>query len=196
MRRIAMLALAVTALTMVLIAPAAASGGKPIFRETFDDRFVEDPDLFVLDVCGVEVVTEFHIRGTFTLFEDLSATNQFNFQAVSFDPSTGDVLLAERDAGMTFSDPVIETIDEEAGTLTIMFSDTVKGNPLKWVIPGEGVIILDAGQVTISGTVVFDLATGEVLFADVQISNVKGPHPFIDLTEEETLAMFCGAMGG
>ena len=47
-----------------------------------------------------------------------------------------------------------------------------------------GVLVRDAGQLTIHGTVVFDLETGELISEDVDVV-VKGPHPFFFFTEED-----------
>jgi hypothetical protein len=187
----------VVAVVVATAAPAAwaAGGGKPLVQERFDDRFVEEPDPFVLDVCGVEVRTEFHFWGNFTLYPDMTARTHFNDDVVTTDPDTGEVLLVQRNSGNVFSEPVVEIIDEEAGTLTVMFEDTFRGVPLKWRVPGEGVILLDAGTVTFTGTVVIDLATDEVLSFEETLSDVHGPHPFLMLSEEETLDLFCGAMG-
>ena len=100
-----------TALVVVALvataAPAAlaAGGGRPLFQERFDDRFVEDPDPFPLDACGVEVRTEFHFWGSFTLYPDMSARSHVNDHIVSSDPATGEVLLVERSSSNVFSEP-------------------------------------------------------------------------------------------
>jgi hypothetical protein len=190
-----------TALVVVALVATAAStamaagGGRPLVQERFDDRFVEDPDLFVLDVCGVEVRTEFHFWGTFTLYADMTARTHFNDDIVSTDPATGEVLLVERNAGNVFSDPVVEIIDEDAGTLTVMFEDTFRGVPFKWRVPGEGVVLLDAGTVTFNTTLVIDLATDEIISFEETLSDLHGPHPSLTLPESESTNIFCEAMG-
>ncbi|MGH8942990.1 MAG: hypothetical protein ACRDWF_09270, partial [Acidimicrobiia bacterium] len=137
MRRL-LTALVVVALVAMAVPTAlAAGGGRPLVQERFDDRFVEEPEQFVLDVCGVEVRTEFHFSGSFTLYPDMTARNHVNTDIVSTDPDTGEVLLVERNAQNIFSEPVVEIFDEEAGTLTLMFEDTVRGVPFTWRIPGE-----------------------------------------------------------
>jgi hypothetical protein len=187
-------ALVVVALVATAVPTAlAAGGGRPLEQERFDDRFVEDPDLFVLDVCGVAVRTEFHFWGSFTLYPDMTARTHFNTDIVSTDPDTGEVLLVERNAGNSFSEPAVEIFDEEAGTLTLMFEDTFRGVPFKWRVPGEGVILLDAGSVTFNTTLVIDLDTGEVISFEDTLSDVHGPHP--SLTDSERLEIFCEAMG-
>jgi hypothetical protein len=77
-----------------------------------------------------------------------------------------------------------------------MFEDTVRGVPFKWRVPGEGVVLLDAGTVTFSGTVVIDIATDEVISFDVEITDMHGPHPSLTQPESETLEIFCAAMQG
>jgi len=189
-------ALVVVALVATAVPTAlAAGGGRPLEQERFDDRFVDDPDPFVLDECGVEVRTEFHIWGTFRLYPNMTARNHFNTHIVSKNPDTGGVLLVERNAGNVLSEPVVEIIDEEAGTLTVMFEDTFKGVPLKWRVPGEGVVLLDAGTVTFNQTLVIDLATDEVISFDETLSDVHGPHPSLALSETERTDIFCGLMG-
>jgi hypothetical protein len=173
----------------------AAGGGRPLVQERFDDQFVEDPDPLVLDVCGVEVRTEFHFWGTFTFYADMTARTHFNDDIVSTDPATGEVLLVERNSGNVFSEPVVEIIDEEAGTLTLMFEDTFRGVPLKWRVPGEGVVLLDAGTVTFNATLVIDLATDEVISFEETLSDLHGPHPSLTQPDSETTDIFCAAMG-
>jgi len=190
-----------TALVVVVLvataAPAAlaAGGGMPLVQERFDDRFVEEPEPFVLELCGVEVRTEFHFWGNFTLYPDMTARTHFNDEIVSTDPDTGDVLLIERNSGNVFSEPVVEIIDEEAGTLTLMFEDTFRGVPLKWRVPGEGVVLLDAGTVTFNATLVIDLATDEVISFEETLSDLHGPHPSLTQPDSETTDIFCAAMG-
>lgn len=197
MRRLGKTILAVVVL-LAAAAPAAlaAGGGQPLVQERFDDRFVEEPEPFVLDACGVEVRAEFHFWGNFTLYPDMTARTHFNDHIVATNPATGEVLLVERNSGNVFSEPVVETVDEEAGTLTVMFEDTFRGVPFKWRVPGEGVILLDAGTVTFTGTVVIDLATDEVISFEETISDLHGPHPSLSLPESEIIALFCEALGG
>ena len=187
----------VVAVVVATAAPAAwaAGGGTPLVQERFDDQFVEKPDPFVLEMCGVEVRVEFHFWGNFTLYPDMTARTHFNADITATDPDTGEVLLVERDSGNVFSEPVVEIIDEEAGTLTVMFEDTVRGVPFKLRIPGEGVILLDAGSVTFTGTVVIDLATDEVISFEETFSDLRGPHPSLTMPEDEIFDLFCGALG-
>jgi hypothetical protein len=195
MRRVGILALAVATLMLSVVPAVWAQGGKPVFVDRFDDRFVEDPDLFVLDFCGIDGVrTEFHFKGSFTLYEDGSAKLHLNEDIVSTDSATGSVLLVVRNAFNVFSEPVEEIVDEDAGTLTLIFDDTFVGLPLMWMVPGEGVLIRDAGVVRFVATVVLDLETGEEISFTAEITELHGPHPFLDLSDEEIAGIFCGAM--
>lgn len=195
MRRVGIVALAVATLMLSVVPAAWAQGGQPVFVDRFDDSFVEDPDPFVLDLCGIDGVrTEFHFKGSFTLYEDGSAKVHVNENIVSTDSATGSVLLVIRNAFNVFSEPVEEIVDEDAGTLTLIFDDTFVGLPLRWMVPGEGVLLRDAGVVRFVATVVLDLETGEEISFTEEITELHGPHPFLDLSDEEVAAIFCGAM--
>ena len=94
-----------------------------------------------------------------------------------------------------FSEPVVEVIDEEAGTLTLTFDDTHRGVPFKWRVPGEGVILLDAGTVNIVVTVRDRLGhrRGHLLRGDI-VGHARATsitHPAGERDDE----IFCGAMG-
>lgn len=195
MRRLCTALVVVALVATALPTALAAGGGRPLEQERFDDRFVEDPDLFVLDVCGVAVRTEFHFWGNFTLYPDMTAREHVNVDIVSSDPETGEVLLVERSSSSRFSEPVVEIVDEEAGTLTLTFDDTHRGLPFKWRVPGEGVVLLDAGTVNIIVTVVIDLATDEVIAFEETFLDLHGPHPSLALSETEQTEIFCAAMG-
>jgi hypothetical protein len=179
-----------------IAANAADDSRKPLLREQIDERIAEEVDPFALEVCGVEVRIEGRIWGQFILYGDLTARQHLNIEVTWSDPSTGDTLLVERDAETFFEIPVSETVDEQAGTLTLVFETTITGQPLKGVIPGEGVLIRDAGWATEIVTVVLDLATGEELSVDEQFIEFRGPHPFIELTPAERDAQFCSAVAG
>lgn len=195
MRRVGILALAVATLMLSVVPAVWAQGGKPVFVDRFDDTFVEDPDLFVLDFCGIDGVrTEFHFKGSFTLYEDGSAKLHLNQKIVSTDSATGSLLFIERIAFNVFSEPVEEIVEEEAGTLTLIFDDTFVGLPLRWMVPGQGVLLRDAGVARFVATVVLDLETGEEISFTEEITELHGPHPSLDLSDEEVAGIFCGAM--
>ena len=180
--------------------PAAAGahdaepGRRPLLREQIDDRFVEEPDPFALDVCGVEVRVEGRVWGHFVQYGDLTARQHLNIEITWSDPQSGDTLVVERDAETFFQVPISETVDEQAGTLTLVYETTITGLPLKGIVPGEGVLLRDAGWIKELVTVVIDLATGEVITVDGQFLDFRGPHPFAELTPAERDAVFCEAL--
>jgi len=177
-------------------ASAAGEGRKPLLREKVDERFTEEVDPFALDVCGVELRLDGRIWGQFVLYGDMTARQHLNIEFISSDPSTGDIVFIERDAETFFQVPISETVDEQAGTLTLVYETRITGLPLKGRVPGEGVLSRDAGWVTEVATVVLDLATGEQLSVETEFVDFRGPHPFVELTPVERDALFCSAVAG
>jgi hypothetical protein len=192
--------LAVIATTALLagVSPTAANAAgdsrTPLLREKIDERFAEEVDPFALEVCGVELRLDGRIWGQFVLYGDMTARQHLNIEFISSDPSTGDVVFVERDAETFFQVPISETIDEQAGTVTLVYETKITGLPVKGRVPGEGVLIRDAGWVTEVATVVLDLETGEQLSVDAEFVDFRGPHPFVELTAAERDALFCGAV--
>ena len=168
-------------------------GRRRLVREPIDERFVEEPDPFALDVCGVEVRVEGRVWGHFVLYGDLTARQHVNIEIIWSDIESGETLLVERDAETFFEVPISETVDEEAGTLTVVFERTITGQPLKGIVPGEGVLVRDAGWITELVTVVMDLDTEEVTEIG-QFLEHRGPHPFAALTPTERDAIACSAL--
>ena len=174
----------------------AAPGRRPLLHEQIDDRFVEEPDPFVLDVCGVVVRVEGRVWGHVVQYGDLTSRQHLNIEITWSDPQSGDTLLVERDAETFFQVPISETVDEQAGTLTLVYETTIVGLPLKGIVAGAGVLIRDAGWITELVTVVVDLETDEVLMVDGQFLDFRGPHPFAALTPAERDELFCVALAG
>jgi hypothetical protein len=194
-----MVALAAAVVALVICAQSSAvaqtDGRAPVVREPIREAFSEEIDPFALDACGVEVRSETRIRGQFVLYSDLSARTHLNIEIVYTDPETGEVLLVERDAETFLDDaPTSETIDEDAGTRTVVFESTITGLPLNSIVPGDGVLIRDAGRISETITVVYDLETGEQLSLDEEFTDMRGPHPFIELTPQERDALFCSVV--
>ena len=194
-----MVALAAAVVSLVISAQSGAvaqtDGRAPVVREPIREDLSEEVDLFALDVCGVEVRSETRVRGQFVLYGDLSARTHLNIEIIYTDPESGEVLLVERDAETFFDDaPTSETIDEDAGTRTVVFESTITGLPLNSIVPGDGVLIRDAGRISETITVVYDLETGEQLSFDEEFTDVRGPHPFIELAPQERVALFCSVV--
>jgi hypothetical protein len=187
MRRATLTFLLLTLFTSALGGQALAA--QPLERVKYSDADGPFRDDFLSDACGFDVYTEFTVKGVFTLFDDFSGKDHQNFEAIY---SAGGKRLIERDGFTVFFTP--ETQSVEGSILTITFSETFKGLPLKWMQPGNGVLIRDAGRVTFDYTVVIDLDTGEEISFEQEVSDVKGPHPFLDLTQQELLDILCGAL--
>jgi hypothetical protein len=171
-------------------------GRQPIVREQIDDRFVDEIDPFALEVCGLEVRVEGRIWGHFVLYGDQTARRHLNIEFTWSDPQTGHVLFVERDAETFFEVPISETVDQQAGTLTIVFEARITGLPLKGIVSGDGVLIRDAGWITQLVSIVLDLETGEEISLDEEFLDFRGPHPFAELTVAERVALFCTALSG
>jgi hypothetical protein len=178
------------------VATAAEESRKPIVREQIDETIVEEIDQFALDVCGVELRLDGRVRGQFVLYGDNTARTHLNIEFVWSDPDTGEVVFIERDAETFFDVPISESVDEDAGTLTLVFERTITGLPLKGMVPQEGVLLRDAGRLTLIATVVLDLETGEELSVDEEILDVRGPHPFLELSPAERDELFCDVVTG
>lgn len=159
----------------------------------FHDRFVESfsgIDEFWSEQCGAEITIDLTFRGVFTGFPDGSGV----FHGVETTTLEGPGGRLYVRAGFSLRSVGEVTVDEEAGTITFHFEDTYTGLPEAWIVPGEGRLMLDAGQITFSFTDVFDLETGEPISSDFEILDVQGPHPIAELPFEEQVALFCGAL--
>ena len=124
-----------------------------------------------------------------------SATDDHANVDVSTDPATGEALLIERNVINGLSGPVVEVVEEGAGTLTVGFKSTYGGVPYKSQSPGERVILLDAGPSTVTFTVVTNLATTELISDENDVLKLHGPHPSLSPSESEWTELVCGAMG-
>ena len=187
------LALGLTGIILVGFALVASAGGKPQFTEKFEDSGGPFLDPFVSALCGFDVLFQFHQKGKFTVFADGTARLHYNDRYIYTNAANGRVLIETASANR-ITPPDMEIVDEEARTVTIIFSDTFKGLPFKWYQPGTGVLLRDAGQVTFQGSIVFDLDTGAFLGFSQEITNLKGPHPALFLSDDETAAIGCGAL--
>jgi len=184
-RAAALLAGIVMTALLTGVSPTAANAEgdsrKPLLREKIDERFAEEIEPSVLE---------------FVLYGDMTARQHLNIDFTWSTPSTGEIVLIERDAETFFQVPISETIDEQAGTVTLVYETKITGLPIKGRVPGEGVLIRDAGWVTEVATVVLDLDTGEQLSVEAEFTDIRGPHPFAELTPAERDALFCSAVAG
>jgi hypothetical protein len=155
-------------------APANAAG--PVFLDHFHDQF-SDVDLFLSDLCGFEIEFRLDTHGTFRVFED-GRVHLTEHGTLTF--SANGRTLTEFWAGSVKSLAATETIDEEAGTVTVEFDDTHMGVHERWVSDEGGVLIMDRGRAHIVGVAVFNLETG-VLISFEQEFETSGPHPILEL---------------
>ncbi len=168
----------VVALVTLLAVPASAVGAGPERNhqrivETFED----------VDVCGVNV--DFVARLVFT---DLTFFDKEGNFLRFMSPGSGTVTFTADDGRTVvqrFSNLFIaeEIVDEEAGTLTLLF--TFKGLPSMLKSAGGAVVLRDAGIITFAQTL--DLETGEELSFETVVN--KGPHP----EAESDFTIFCDA---
>jgi hypothetical protein len=107
------------------------------------DTFADD---FILELCGIETMTTVTEHWTLTTYADGSQRFRVSRTFVPADPR----LPIEYGAGMSFFD---------ANGV-----QTVHGSPLRLRRPGEGIILLDAGLVTLSDD-----------------PTIRGPHPSLDM---------------
>lgn len=182
-------------LSAVVGLASPASAGKPLVVERF--RFEAGPfvDEFLLDICGFEVLTTVREKGTFILFDDGTLKEHLNRVITSTNPVNG-ITTTQRDARTFISEPVDEVVDEGAGTVTLVFEDTFVGLPFRQMLPGEGVLIRDAGKAVVRVTIVLDLESGEELSFDLEVIEVRGPHPGGELDVEERFQPLCRALAG
>ena len=195
---------ALTAAAVALIATtsgsaAAASEGsrKPLLREPISVHVIDEVDDLAKQACNVEVSSETTIKGQFVLYGDLSARRHLNLEIVFTDPTTGEVLTIERDA-FTYLDaaPTSDTVDIVHGVpvRTLVFDSVTVGAPFKARVPGDGVLLRDAGRVSERITIVSHAETGEEFSFDVETLDVRGPHPFLALSAAEREALLCSAL--
>ena len=126
------------------------------------------------------------------MFDDLTTRQQINYDWTMFNPVT-DKSVIETGAFNVTTLPVMELVDEDLGTLTLIFEDSIKGLAFKWSQPGVGVLLRDAGVITYQLTLVLDMDTGGVIDEDFNILS-KGPHPFSYMSEPDKAAIICGAL--
>lgn len=167
----------------LLAAPALAQGRHGLvdrdFHEVTFDSGVEEPDPFWEEQCGVRVRQTGDIAVVESVFGDGTLVLRINEQYRWYDFDTGELLLIQKDREILREKPVSETVDEEAGTRTVVLEVDYVGVPLRLMKPHEGVVLMSAGLLERMVTLVFDLETGELLSEDVQVTQVAGPHPFL-----------------
>ena len=172
----------------------SAVGGQPLFMDKISGSEGPFVDPVLLAWCGTEILITFDYKGKVTVFDDDTTRQHINYDWVMFNPANGATVI-ETAAFNAITLPVMQLVDEEVGTLTMIFEDTVKGMALKWRQPGVGVLLRDAGTVNFQFTMVFDLSTWELLDESLNIT-ANGPHPSLSLSDPERAAIICSALTG
>lgn len=181
------------------VSPAAAE--RPAERFTFTDTFsVEDP--FFAAACGLEnVVVDGVVKVQLNFFEDGSARIHENGMITFTNPESGDQVFLTFVRAIKDASP-IESVDGDL--LTIVYDTTFNGLPEKWQAPRMGVIVRDAGSLTIRHTLVIDLTIDPevedpVVSFTEEIIDENGPHPIANqgfqLNDDEW-SQVCSALGG
>ena len=188
--------IALTALLSLAVGspPAAAAedrGRGPVHREPIFDHVVAEPDPIALAVCGVVAKRESRVKGQHVVYGDMTTRTHLVSKDAWTDPDTGRVLFVSQSAETYFESPVSETVDEDAGTVTLVYDLTITGLAVLGRSPGRGVLVRDAGRLSTVVTVVRDLDTGQVISFDEQVVDVRGPHPFLDMSPAERDSIFC-----
>ncbi len=131
---------------MLVAAAPSALAAKPEIVQSgkYTDTFFDD---YILDLCGIETMTTVTERWTLTTYADGSQrfTNSRTFVP---------------------SNPVLRWIEYGAAMSTwdVNGVQTVHGSPIRIQIRGEGMIVLDAGYVTLTDD-----------------PTVHGPHPSLGM---------------
>lgn len=170
----------------------AASAGQP--QSVDKDRGSDGPfiDPVLTNWCGTEILVTFEWKTKTTYFDDGMNRLHVNYDWIMFNPANGATVI-ETGAFNVTTPPVMELVDENLGTLTLIFEETTMGVPLKWRQPGVGVLLRDAGTVNFQLTLMFDLSTEELLDESFS-ADTNGPHPSLFMSEPEMADIICGAL--
>lgn len=148
----------------------AHEGSRPIVEHFADDFTAIHP--FLSNLCGFEVQVDVDEHGTVRVWPDgrIHVTQQGG--VVLSNPATGASLVSQF-AG-SYRSQGTETVNDD-GTLTITFDNTNTGIP-EWWRDGDGnTLVKDRGFIRVVGEVVIDLANGDVVSFDQEVT-VHGPH--------------------
>jgi len=177
---------------LLAVMSISAFGAQPISMEKLQESEGPFIDPVLLDWCGAEILITYNMKGKVVVFDDLTARQHINYDWTMFNPVT-DKSVIETGAFNVTTPPVMELVDENLGTLTLIFEDTLKGLVFKWLQPGVGVLLRDAGVISYQLTLVIDMDTGDLIDEDFNILS-KGPHPYSFMSQPDGAAIICGAL--
>lgn len=130
--------------TLMATAPALAAKPETVHSGKYTDTFFDD---FILELCGIETMTTVTEHWTLTTYAD--GSQRFT-NGRKFVPLSTELTWIEYGAGMS-------TWDANG-------VQTVHGSPLRIQRRGEGMILLDAGYVTLTDD-----------------PTIHGPHPSLEM---------------
>ncbi len=185
-------------------AAGVASAAKPVdgaervkSNETFQDPgFAE----FLSFACGVANVDVTVTEKLDIWVSEAGASGHANVKTVITNTDTGQYVT--QSVANQFASSATEVVGDD-GLLHVDAVDVNKGLALKWQAPGQGVIVRDAGNITILTSLVVDLSidpeVADPVISFEQTIDSKGPHPWAEQgfgpTPEQAEAI-CGAIGG
>lgn len=180
------IAVVVSTLLLTLTSAPALSQGRagPVERVVHEMRYdtgTDDPEPFWAEQCGGLRIREVgDVTIVETVFGDGTLMSKIDEQYRWYDLDTGELILTEKDREVLIERPVSETVDEQAGTRTVVLKVDYAGVPLRMLRPHGGVALMSGGLLRRTATVVFDLQTGAVLDESVEVTRVAGPHPYLE----------------
>ena len=168
-----------------------ALGEQPSFREHIkheDDWHVVDD---VTAMCGFEVLHREQVNVVIRGFADRTETNVSG--RTEFTTTTGDEVLTSRFSHHTTT---IEQTATDGDTEVITSERTFRGLPAMWSKPGEGVLWKDAGFAHFTATATIDVSgpTPQLVDFSLEVHDLHGPHPELEMTDEEFFANVCSAL--
>ena len=179
---------------LLAMGPLAAFGGAPVFTDKFSESGGPFLDEFLQANCGADIYITYNFKVKYSEYADGSVRQHINYTWAMTNPSNGAEVI-ETAAFNIWAAPVAEFFDFDAGTLTLVFNEIVRGTPFKWRQKGVGVFLHDAGDLTIKTTLVIDLATGETVDFSQDVTS-HGPHPQFFISDTEQTAIICNALTG
>lgn len=180
----------VTTLLLLVSSVSAAVAERPLFRDHV--KFTDEVHLLeeLSAACGFDVFHVERVNAVIRGFEDrleINVSGQEVFTTAAGDPGVT--------ARFSHHGTVVEEVSSDGDTQTIVSERTFRGLPSMWRQKGEGVFLRDAGFAHFTVTVTLDTSgeTPVLLDTSMDIHEVHGPHPELEMSDEEFLATICGA---
>ncbi|MBW3665550.1 MAG: hypothetical protein KY469_20840 [Actinobacteria bacterium] len=189
-RRAATLVAVVALLAVLPVTPAAAD--RPIFQDhiRLQHDLHEVPDL--TGACGFEVWHEERVNVIQRVYEDGTEEIRLSVHETLVNVATGES-VEHLMAGARSLDGT-QTVDGDHFVIDLEARHV--GLPSHWRKSGEGVLLRDAGLVELDVYVVLDISQDppELVTEEIEVQVVHGPHPELEMTQEEFFEFVCGAL--